>query len=178
MPSNSTLIANWWALLHLKGAGAERRFAEELRRYPQVQLWDLNQKRAAINDALPLATSAAEMVELVEDRSKRRGKALAETSEHRNWEEGLAKKKAASQGRCIHNVSGYTCPLCAGEYRVVFISGGGTHWHLRRNCSALEDGQEQVRLRGGQVEAIASYGRNEPSVRGKDPCITCVRRRR
>jgi len=175
MPANSTVLAEWWAEVNGKGMSERVRFQGELRAFRQVRDWDLDEKRTAIDRALPSATTAAEFVAMVEDGRRARTAAMSRAANQRNAELDGSRRRAVREGRCIHNVAGRPCPLCEGRARVVYISGGGLHWHLDRRCLALEKGQENVRLRGGNVEEIKSYGRNEPKVLEKDPCLTCLR---
>ena len=176
MPANSTVIAEWWAALHGENRGAERRFASELRKFPQVdRKWVLKVLHSSINQALSVATSASQLVELVDKPSRVREIRLSKAVSDQSFDRRNAERRAAKSGRYIHNVADGSCPLCDRKFKTVHISGGGTHWHLDKSCSALEDGQEQVRLKGGEVAEIKAYGASNPAVYDKNPCRTCLR---
>ncbi len=176
VPANSTVIAEWWAALHGLNRGAERRFAMELKKFPQVnRSWDLKTMQSSINHALSVAKSASELVALVDKPSRVREVRLSKAVADQSFDRRNAERRAEKSGKCIHNVAGRSCPLCDRKFNTVYISGGGTHWHLDKACSALEDGQEQVRLKGGEVAEVKAYGSSNPVVYDKNPCRTCLR---
>jgi hypothetical protein len=176
VPANSTVIAEWWAALRDQGRASQRYFADELRRHPQVDRdWDLDELKAEINRAISVATDVDEFVSLVDNPGSARRKRLGTAVSEQRYDRELAARKAARSGRCTHNVAGRDCPLCDEKFKVVYISGGGRHWHLDSNCEALESGQEKVRLAGGEVAEVHAYGASNQLVFEKDPCRTCLR---
>jgi len=176
VPANSTVIAEWWAAMRDEGRASQRYFAAELRRHPQVDSeWDLDELKAEINGAISVATDVDEFVSLVDNPGSARRKRLRVAVSEQRYDRELAAKKAARSGRCTHNVAGGDCPLCDEIFKVVYISGGGRHWHLDSNCEALESGQEKVRLAGGEVAEVHAYGASNQLVFEKDPCRTCLR---
>lgn len=50
-------------------------------------------------------------------------------------------------------------------------------FHLKRDCSALREGQEMVRRRGGQmspIERVTPGSRQTAEIIRRNPCRTCV----
>lgn len=73
-----------------------------------------------------------------------------------------------------HNLVRTTCPLCRGEWKVVYMSGGGTRYHLLRDCPGLIRGQALVDDRGGMREPVTSVTRTSLRLMSRGPCTTCI----
>lgn len=76
---------------------------------------------------------------------------------------------------CRHEIfPASACDVCRMDGRAsVFITGGGVHFHRRRDCWALRKGQGQVERRGGRAEEIESVIRGSARLEGRDPCSVC-----
>jgi hypothetical protein len=177
MPANSTVIAEWWAAFHEIPDKYVRAIASQFREFRQVDHdWDLVVLKSEINEALSVAESPADLVALVDAPGSSKKLKLDQTVINKNREYAFAERRAARSGRCVHNVSGRSCVLCDGKFTSVYISGGGLHWHLEESCTALENGQEKVRLSGGEVSVVERFGSKDPKVFEKSPCRTCLRK--
>ena len=75
---------------------------------------------------------------------------------------------------CIHDLTHETCSICreAGK-PPVYISAGGSRYHLRRDCSSLQSGQATVDARGGEVAPVTIARLGTADVEGRDACKTC-----
>ncbi len=88
-------------------------------------------------------------------------------------------KRASSRAPrwCRHALEQTDCPVCGENPRTVYIAGGGTTFHLRKDCPSLVKGQTKVERRGGVTSPITAVGRKAASqVEFRDPCRTCVKK--
>jgi len=89
--------------------------------------------------------------------------------------------KAAKEGRishekywCTHGITRPKCLVCDGAKGFVYLTGGGTHFHATPKCRALAEGQEKVRQRGGNPEAIEAIHSASRDLERRDPCKICA----
>lgn len=94
-------------------------------------------------------------------------------------------RRARSEGslippaRCAHGVKWGECIVCDGSLGARFyFTGGGTHVHATPICTALAEGQEKVRRRGGNPEVIEVVPRYGDHLDRRDPCKVCLPQRR
>ena len=81
-------------------------------------------------------------------------------------------------GECRHGMMVGTCTLCAsppaGVPRIVFLTEGGTAFHIREDCPAVIDAHGDLLARGQGIHHM----RRVPWVEAneeRDPCRLCVR---
>lgn len=70
------------------------------------------------------------------------------------------------------------CSICRDsepqERKSVYFTAGGQHFHLKTDCSALLEGQQLVRDRGGNPAPLQS-GYLDVVKHSRKPCKTCTR---
>lgn len=77
---------------------------------------------------------------------------------------------------CRHELDPLTSSICKhGSAPPVYITDGGTHYHLDRNCEALRKGQSEVEARGGEVSPIRVARLGTRELDGRGPCRMCTR---
>jgi len=75
---------------------------------------------------------------------------------------------------CIHALARDTCAICRhADKPCVYVTGGGLHYHRRRNCPALQAGQANVESRGGDVAPVTTARFGTADVENRKPCKTC-----
>jgi hypothetical protein len=76
-------------------------------------------------------------------------------------------------GRCVHLMLPGQCAICR-DNRWVWMTGGGRAYHFKRDCEALDAGQQEVAERGG----VPDLRRRVPIVtarfEGREPCKWCA----
>ena len=78
---------------------------------------------------------------------------------------------------CRHALDWTKCVVCGdGIVGYVYITGGGTHFHTTPDCTALVQGQEKVRRRGGNQEPIEAAHTMSGVVDRRVPCRACAQR--
>jgi hypothetical protein len=75
---------------------------------------------------------------------------------------------------CKHGLDQVTCSICRNaEKPGVYITFGGTRYHRRPDCEALQKGQSEVLARGGTPETVRVAHLGSADLVGRDPCKTC-----
>jgi hypothetical protein len=87
---------------------------------------------------------------------------------------GSSRIRAMSNvAECKHGLLPVTCSYCRAGDGIVYISGGGTAYHARRDCPSLEKGQNQVDNRGGTRAVVKAVRMGSPELDDRRPCLTC-----
>jgi hypothetical protein len=73
---------------------------------------------------------------------------------------------------CKHGLDPDYCSICR-DPQLVYVSGGGEVFHMRRDCPSLESGQQNVLDRGGTLADVNTMTRSNAEADGRPPCRTC-----
>jgi len=76
---------------------------------------------------------------------------------------------------CKHGFSPSECHTCRHS-TPVYVTGGGQAYHLERDCSALQRGQDEVLARGGTPEPIETRTLSRALADGRHLCRACASR--
>ena len=75
---------------------------------------------------------------------------------------------------CRHELPKGTYALCVpGGTRAVFVTRGGSHYHLSRSCRTLRDGQAEADRRGLNTHPITLQLESHAVVSGRSLCRNC-----
>jgi len=76
--------------------------------------------------------------------------------------------------RCRHGINPAWCSVCRDAVGPrVYVTGGGSHYHLKRSCPGLAAGQQLVEERGGSPANITAVGLTSDTLEDRTPCAVC-----
>ncbi|MEV5831787.1 hypothetical protein AB0L25_40135 [Spirillospora sp. NPDC052242] len=79
--------------------------------------------------------------------------------------------------RCIHDMIIGQCGLCApvpeGLAERVYITRGGSVFHARTNCDALQDGQRKASRLGLEIHDANLVPLSDALLQGRGACEIC-----
>jgi len=88
---------------------------------------------------------------------------------------GRGSGTVVKDARCQHGFKAGECGYCAASSsRVVYVSGGGHAYHLRRDCENLLQGKRVVDERGGTTATVRVTREDLALAEGRRRCRLCV----